>query len=484
MKGHTIFAVLFLLCSLVSALYSQEEEPVATEFSAPEEGSMKEEPSSTESAKTADEEQDPAISPAMTAEPAEAATTSSAWFEELGEGLFAQFNFGKLSVVVELFYKEMPVSVTFFTGLAAAFFDQQTLIDRNRTQEEKKQEGREFEPELEGTAVNVQENLPDAIRGTDVAVQEGNGEEKFSAKLYDGAPILEYIPNYVLYADVHEESPLEYSAVTFKQERYFRKNIRSGEGYLALVGKSPVESSSKIALIFSSLEAYPFPLPVIGKIKSEFKELDGLEYQEKIDTVVIKAVGSSAERFIRQIKWQNFFTQKNELNSKFHQDREAAIRRTETEIEKEKAYRKSAEGLYFTFTEGALAGNIEYISRSGYVGNALVESLNADPLEISQLVNSRLLSGKTVYFDYSVKVYKSDVVVDSSFERESAMRFDAGAQRILRGLKLILTLMVPEQAVKAIIPPALGYGEQGLGSLISPTDFLEVELSMLEAERP
>jgi len=75
-------------------------------------------------------------------------------------------------------------------------------------------------------------------------------------------------------------------------------------------------------------------------------------------------------------------------------------------------------------------------------------------------------------------------VFDSSYDREKPLRFTVGMGQVIPGWdEAILRLRVGDKA-KLIIPPALAYGEAGVGEDIPPNATLYFEVELLDVRPP
>ena len=71
-------------------------------------------------------------------------------------------------------------------------------------------------------------------------------------------------------------------------------------------------------------------------------------------------------------------------------------------------------------------------------------------------------------------------VFDSSVDRGQPATF--GLQHIIKGWQEALPMMKEGDKWKIVVPPALGYGEQGAGGDIGPNQVLIFEIELLDVK--
>ncbi len=75
----------------------------------------------------------------------------------------------------------------------------------------------------------------------------------------------------------------------------------------------------------------------------------------------------------------------------------------------------------------------------------------------------------------------SGKVFDSSYDRGKPVTFPLGG--VIKGWQEVLPLMSTGEKWEVVIPPELGYGEQGAGSSIGPNETLVFEIELLEIKK-
>jgi len=86
--------------------------------------------------------------------------------------------------------------------------------------------------------------------------------------------------------------------------------------------------------------------------------------------------------------------------------------------------------------------------------------------------------GKNVSVNYVGRLLDGTVFDDSSL-RGRPIEFPAGTGRVIRGWdESVMDMKVGEKRI-VVIPPELGYGEQGAGGVIPPNAFLVFEMELI-----
>ncbi len=92
-------------------------------------------------------------------------------------------------------------------------------------------------------------------------------------------------------------------------------------------------------------------------------------------------------------------------------------------------------------------------------------------------------AGDTVSIHYEMRL-GDGVVVDSSLERARPVSFVLGAAQVPEGLDLGILGMRCFGRRRMVIPPLLGYGEEGMEPLVPPAATLYVSVELLELQAP
>lgn len=92
--------------------------------------------------------------------------------------------------------------------------------------------------------------------------------------------------------------------------------------------------------------------------------------------------------------------------------------------------------------------------------------------------------GKVVAVHYRGMLKGSDQEFDSSFKRNTPFNFKLGSNVVIKGWEMGIEGMKVGEKRKIHIPPELGYGAQGIGSVIPPNSHLDFEVELMEVRDP
>lgn len=93
----------------------------------------------------------------------------------------------------------------------------------------------------------------------------------------------------------------------------------------------------------------------------------------------------------------------------------------------------------------------------------------------------KVKSGQAVLVHYTGKIWGTDKEFDSSWNRGDPTMFQIGTGKVIKGWDQGLVGVPVGSRVLLVIPPKLGYGEQGQGDVIKGTDTLVFVVDVLQA---
>lgn len=135
-------------------------------------------------------------------------------------------------------------------------------------------------------------------------------------------------------------------------------------------------------------------------------------------------------------------------------------------------------GLYFVFDY-----RNKYSEINNFIDNkANIQDFQANELKIEILkegIGEGAKAGDEISVNY-VGTLTNGKKFDSSIDRGQPFSFQLGAGFVIRGWDEGLIGMKIGEKRRLVIPPELGYGEQGAGSAIPPNATLVFEVEMLK----
>jgi len=102
-------------------------------------------------------------------------------------------------------------------------------------------------------------------------------------------------------------------------------------------------------------------------------------------------------------------------------------------------------------------------------------------IEVEPGTGAQAESGKTVSVHYTGK-FQDGKVFDSSVSRGEPIKFPLGAGRVIKGWDEGIALMKEGGKAQLIIPPHLGYGENGAGGVIPPNATLVFDVELVSVD--
>lgn len=143
-------------------------------------------------------------------------------------------------------------------------------------------------------------------------------------------------------------------------------------------------------------------------------------------------------------------------------------------------------GIYvFATKERTISANLplQSASPSATIEDTATPNMN-ETLKIEDEVvgtGTEAVAGKSVTVNY-VGTLTDGTKFDSSYDRNQPFTFNLGAGQVIKGWDEGVVGMKVGGKRKLTIPPSLGYGAQGAGSVIPPNATLVFEVELLKVE--
>ncbi len=113
--------------------------------------------------------------------------------------------------------------------------------------------------------------------------------------------------------------------------------------------------------------------------------------------------------------------------------------------------------------------------------NEIVTNSGLKYTDIAEGTGAVAESGKTVTVHYT-GTFPDGKKFDSSLDRSEPFAFELGAGRVIKGWDEGVAGMKVGGKRKLVIPPELGYGQRGAGSVIPPGAVLHFTVELLGVE--
>ncbi len=306
-------------------------------------------------------------------------------------GLYAKFDTEKGSIVLELFYKKTPITVSNFVGL------------------------------VEGSL-----NLD----------SPGDG-------FYDGLNFHRVINDFMIQGGCPLGTGTGGPGYKFEDE--FVEELKHDKpGILSMANSGPNTNGSQFFITHVETPWLDGKHTVFGQVVEGMDVVNSIEQGDRIDSIEIIREGDDAKSFV--VTKDDFF---NLLKEKAAKEKEKLKeKRKETLKQINKKYPNAKE------TEDGLL----YIIEKEGEGDASPKFGN----DVTVHYTGSLLDG---------------TVFDSSYKRNQPATFKIG--QVIEGWNKALVEMKKGEKRTLIIPPELGYGEQGYPGVIPPSSYLVFEVELL-----
>lgn len=311
---------------------------------------------------------------------------------QLNDGLYAKISTNRGDIVVSLAYKQTPMTVANFVGLAEGALNLKTP-------------GKPY---------------------------------------YDGLKFHRVINDFMIQTGCPQGTGTGGPGYTFPDE--FDESLRhEGSGILSMANAGPGTNGSQFFITHVSTPWLDGKHSVFGKVVAGQEIVDAIEQGDVMKSVEILRVGTDAESFT--------VTKESFANAVvIAQDREnAKLKKLQQALEQELENRwpdaiKSPSGLRYIVIQKGNGGNSP---KSG--------------TKVTVHYTGTLLDGK---------------MFDSSVRRGEPATFAVG--QVIEGWNEALVTMTKGEKRTLIIPPELGYGQQGYPGVIPPNSYLVFDVELLD----
>lgn len=337
------------------------------------------------------------------------------------DGLFCVMSTSSGDIALELFYKDTPLTVTNFVGLA------------------------------EGTL--------DAAKGK---------------KFYDGLKFHRVIADFMIQGGDPQGTGAGGPGYKFADE-WCDKYSFDGPGYLAMANAGPDTNGSQFFITHVPTDWLNGKHTIFGKVvdKDSQKVVDSVKQGDKINSIKIYRQGAEAEAFeATQEKW-------NELNSTAQERQLAAARKKMEEVAKKymayvdqlKANHSNAVKAYADKAAAAEKKFADYKKDASGIMYKITKEGSGEKCGPAKFA-STLYTGKLINGD----------IFDAS-ERHGGAPLDFGTAQgqMIIGYDLMTQDMKAGEKRTVVLPPEFAYGENGIPQAgIGPNEYLIFDIELVE----
>lgn len=331
------------------------------------------------------------------------------------DGIFAEINTSKGTIIVALEYKKTPITVANFISLA------------------------------EGNNPQVKEGL--------------KGKPYF-----DGLKFHRVIPNFMIQGGCPDGTGAGDPGYKFTDE--FTELLHEGPGVLSMANSGPGTNGSQFFITHKETAWLDGKHTVFGKVVAGQEIVNQIVQNDVINSIVIQRHGKEAKKFKAAQLFKAYFDKKEE-NDKIQATKNEAAVKAIVELaakKKEKLAAIAAEKMKEAKEKITKEFENATVTPSGLKYMILQEGTGSVPVATSNVkvhYTGMFLDGK---------------VFDSSVERGETIDF--GLNQVIKGWTEGVQLMKEGAKYKFYIPSNLAYGERGAGGVIPPnTDLIfEIEL--------
>lgn len=214
------------------------------------------------------------------------------------EELLASIETTKGTIVLQLFFEEVPLTVSNFVGLANGIF--------------------------------AEENESLSKKG----------------KYYDGIVFHRVVPGFVIQGGDPTGTGSGGPGYSFTDE-FHPKLKHDKKGMLSMANSGPGTNGSQF---FITLDATPHldgKHSVFGQVKEGMDVVESIEQGDAMQSVTVKATKGTARQFLKNISWENFNAMRKENEEERKKEEEAQLAKIVSEIEAETPeLQKTEDGIY------------------------------------------------------------------------------------------------------------------------------------------
>ena len=258
---------------------------------------------------------------------------------------------------------------------------------------------------------------------------------------YDGLKFHRVVSNFVIQGGDPQGNGTGGPGYEFLNEIH-PELLHNKKGILSMANAGPDTNGSQFFITLDSTPHLDGGYSVFGIVKEGLDVVDQIQEGDIMETITISAKkNSKAEAFLQEVSWKNFQT----LNKKHKKNSLAStIKLIENETPK---LTKTKDGIFVYQIKIGSGEQVNY--------------------------------GDTVETHYQLRLYGSEDILDDSLSRNQTFEFQTGKGSVIQGWDIIIQTMRVGDKIRAIIPPDLGYGSNGIQGTIPGNAFLDFTIELV-----
>ncbi len=265
---------------------------------------------------------------------------------------------------------------------------------------------------------------------------------------YDGLKFHRVVPNFVIQGGDPQGTGVGGPGYEFLNEIH-PDLMHNKKGILSMANAGPDTNGSQFFITLSATPHLDGGYSVFGEVKEGIEVVENIQEGDIMNTITISATKKSkAETFLKEVSWESFQALNTQYKEEKQKKQDSLLADTITLIEKETPKLTKTEDGIFVY-------------------------------QIEEGTGQQVQPGDTVETHYELRLYGNEEVIDSSFSRDQTFEFQTNSRSVIQGWDIIVQTMRVGDKIRAVIPPNLGYGSEGIQGAIPGNSFLDFTIELV-----